>query len=181
MVSQQQQCSAPGCNNPAETDVKGEPLCSYHAKLAQGTPDVGEKRRMHPTLIMQHSPLASMILNVTGAKEVHRPRDLKTSSKESEWTELVGFEPKEDLKKNKELAISAQIAEDYGAITAPQLAQELVEHEEIDMEQRDERKARRLLDRLADLDIVNKKSKQGPKGANLYDYGETEIDWRKEE
>lgn len=181
-------CSAPACNNPAVTDIAGKPFCQVHASVLKGTTDVRSDQKIHPMLIFQHDPLTSFLMSVEGMREAYLPLGLSPIKKpeegtevekEIDWLTLVGAEPIDELKHNKELVLAAEFAEREGEVTAKRLAKYLAMHPFSDMKTPDDDKARELLDQLAEKGIVKKKRRQGRRGANLYNYTETEKSWRK--
>jgi len=181
-------CSEPGCNNPATTDINGKPYCHYHAPLHKKTNMTAERDKVHPMLIFQRNPVTLAMIHTEGMREAHLPLGITITKpseehteveKEIDWITLVGAEPIDEIKHNKELVLAAEFVEREGEVTAKRLAKYLTMHPYSDMKTPDDDKARDLLDKLAELGIVKKKRRQGKKGANLYNYTETDKSWRK--
>ena len=178
-------CSVKGCNMPATITVNGRPYCVVHGRfLKEG--ERGEIPKIHTLCIFTKDPLASFIVAVDGFRDAYLPFtysvkvEKEEGKEEYDWVALVGAEPIDELKHDKDLVLAAAYAEQMGRVTAKELAKYLSMHPESSMyQQPNEDRARKLLDKLADLGIVKKESRAGKRGANVYDYNATERSWRK--
>lgn len=193
-------CSVQGCNNPAVVEIEGKPLCKVHAAAIKGKLPRKIDRdslleTIHPQLIFERDPLTSFIQAVEGFREAYLPLPItyrrieeatpkevsekKGESKEIDWNTLVGAEPIDELKHDIDLVLAAELAEREGAVTTSMLAKYLNQHPYSQRKDYNEDRARALLDKLAELKIVKKKSRAGKRGQNIYDYYEGERSWRK--
>ena len=186
-------CCVPGCNNPGTIDIAGQPYCQYHASIIKGGISNIDRSEpvLIPVLIWQRSPLAHFITRTDGTREAFIPLGLSSGGttesspeieKEVDWNTLVGAEPIDELKTNKDMVLAAEFVEREGETTAKRLAKYLSSHPYSSMygKSPDDDKARDLLDKLTELGIVKKKRRAGRRGANIYSYLEGSRSWQKE-
>ena len=193
-------CWVQGCNNPAVTEIEGKPVCKVHAALFKGKLK-GKKLDkdswldvFHPLLLFERDPLTLFIHSVEGTRESYLPlvysikkegeteeskSEEQQTSEEIDWQALVGAEPIDELKHDIDLVLAAELAEREGIVTSTMLAKYLNEHPFSQRKDYNEDKARMLLDKLAAMKIVKKKSRAGKRGQNIYVYHEGEKSWRK--